>query len=132
MYKKIFVFSLLLSLFVLPLDAFAAKSPRPRITEVVGINTPNIRIHFQLNPIKAGQIIKVRYRLKTRKFNDVKYKIPKKAKRTGIVNAAASSTGSAIDLSNLPLNLEKFIYEARVRVKVPKKSWSAWSNGFSF
>jgi hypothetical protein len=87
-----------------------------------------MRVHFQLNPIKAGQIIKVKYKLSTEKFNDVKYKIPKNAKRSGIVTAAASATGSAIDLHDMPKSLERFIYKIKVQVKVPGKTWSSWSN----
>jgi len=133
MRQKIFLVSLI-ALFLTITSAghaFAAKSPTPRITEIAGAYTPNVRVHFQINPVKSGEIIKVKYTLKTRKFNDVKYKIPKKAKRSGTVNAAASSTGSAIDLFNLPPNIEKFIYEFRVRIMVPGKKWSSWSNAFS-
>jgi len=113
-------------------SALAAKSPTPHITEIVGAFTPNIRAHFQINPVKVGQIIKVKYQLKTKKFNDVKYKIPKNAKRSGQVNAAESATGSAIDLFNLPANIKKFIYNIKVKIDVPGESWSKWSNTFSF
>ena len=119
------VFALLF--FAVPIkNVLAAKSPTPRITEIAGIS--NIRVHFQINPIKAGQIIKVKYNLSTKKFDDVKYKIPKNAKRSGTVNAAASATGSAIDLYNLPENAGKFIYNIKVRIKIPGKTWSAWSS----
>jgi hypothetical protein len=121
-----------LMLFVIPTKkVFAAKSPKPRITEIVGIYTSNIRVHFQIKPIKAGEIIKVNYQLKPEKFNDVKYKAPKSATKNGTVNAAASATGSAIDLYNLPKSLNKFIQKVKVRIKVPGKSWSSWSNTYS-
>jgi hypothetical protein len=130
----ILVFPVLVLLFLaIPVKSvLAAKSPKPKITEIVGMNTDNVRVHFQINPVKAGQIIKVKYKLKTKKFNDVKYKIPKNAKRSGQVYAAASATGSAIDLHNLPKNLEKFIYEIKVKIAIPGKAWSKWSNTFSF
>lgn len=132
MLKKFLSISLLTLTFILPLTASAAKSPTPRITEIAGINTENVRVHFQLNPIKSGEMVRVKYKLKTRKFNDVKYKVPKKAKRSGTVGAAASAKGSAIDFHNLPVNSQKFIYEVKVKTKAPGKSWSNWSNTYSF
>lgn len=132
MKKRILIYFCAALIFSLPLRAFAAKSPTPRITEIAGINTENVRVHFQLNPIKAGEMIKVKYKLSTRKFNDVKYKIPKSARKSGTVGAAASSKGSAIDFHNLPTSTQKFIYEIKVKVKARGKSWSGWSNTYSF
>lgn len=120
-------------------SAFASQSPTPRITEVVvtsqGNNKKSIKAHFQISPVKNGEIIKVRYNLKTRKFNDVNYKPPKSAKKLKMVNSACSLKGSAVDISNIPDNFlsgKRFIYEVRVQIKQPKKSWSKWSNTFSF
>lgn len=130
--KRIIAAIALFLFFVSAAHANAAKSPTPRITELQGIYTPNVRVHFQIKPITPGQIIKVEYKLSTGKFNDVKYKIPKKAKRNGIVQAAASATGSAIDLKGLPYNVEKFVYKVKVKIKIPGKGWSSWSNAYSF
>lgn len=112
-------------------SAAKTKSPTPFITEIVGIYTPNIRVHFKINPVTAGQIIKVNYQLKPERLSGVKYNPPKNARRSGTVNAAASSTGSAIDLYGLPKNLDKYTEKVKVRIMVPGKSWSAWSNAYS-
>lgn len=121
--------ALTLFLFAIPIKTIlAAKSPTPKITEVAGIYTSNMRVHFKINPINSGQIIQVKYKLSTEKFNDVKYKIPKNAKRSGTVSAATSATGSAIDLYNLPENKGNFIYNIKVKIKIPKQTWSSWSN----
>lgn len=132
MNKKILIAALFFAFFVSSSQTvLAAKSPTPRITEIVGPMEAK-RIHFEIRGVHGGDMIKVKYNLKTSKFNNVKYKIPKNAKRSGIVGAAASANGSAIDLFNLPQNYQKFIYEIKVKVQLPNKSWSSWSNTYSF
>ena len=125
-----FVFAL--SIFAIPFkNVFAAKSQTPQITEIVGIYTPNIRVHFRISPVKAGQALKVNYKLWPSKLGDVKYKAPKSAKKNGTVGATTSSTGSAIDLKNIPSSLNKYIEKIAVRIQFPGQKWSAWSNTYS-
>ncbi|MDR3558900.1 MAG: hypothetical protein P4L62_00100 [Candidatus Pacebacteria bacterium] len=124
--------------------AVAAKSPTPRITEAAGTSystgTPyqlrSVRVHFQISPVVNGQIIKARYILKGKKYTDIKYNPPKAANRSGTVNTACSSAGSAIDLSSIPDNSitqnKSFLYSVKVRIKQPGKSWSGWSGNFLF
>ncbi|HLN19194.1 MAG TPA: hypothetical protein VK255_03430 [Patescibacteria group bacterium] len=144
MRKKLILFGIALALvFGTQIDtAKASKSPTPRITEVVGTSyssgPPQVRsarVHFQFLPVKNNEIIKVRYMLKGKKFTGNKFK-PKGANKSGLVNAACSYHGSAVDLINIPDNMrtldKRFIYDVKVRIKQPGKSWSSWSNYFSF
>lgn len=146
MKKKIIIFVATLAfIFGTPIGiAQAAKTYTPKITEVQGTSystgkkyqVRSVRVHFQIPQVNNGQIIKVRYKLKGKKYTDVKYKPPKSSNQSGVVNAACSSTGSAINLTDIPDNntsLDKrFLYDVKVQIKQPGKSWSNWSTVHSF